>query len=200
MPVRQIKNKSTSASPSNAAGPGQHDNRAELPQPLAQANFVVDVVANLLSGRADAAAILAAVASRIAPPSEPSYARSPQQPDKQPDMQPSSANASPPTVKVLGERTHAQRDAELRKDAFDLASISSSVTSGPSSYTPTVKQSDTCSPVLLTAAIVPDALKTSPSYAVVQQVLRAPVDFTTKDWRVRNFYDQADRRTTCEAP
>ena len=142
VPVRQIKNKSTSASPSNAAGPGQRDNRAELPQPLAQANFVVDVVAknDLLSGRADAAAILAAVASRIAPPSEPSYARSPQQPDKQPDKQPSSANASPPTVKVLGERTHAQRDAELRKDAFDLSSISSSIASG-SSFTPTVKQS-----------------------------------------------------------
>jgi len=27
------------------------------------------------------------------------------------------------------------------------------------------------------------------SYAMVGQVLRAPLDFTTKDWLVRNFYD-----------
>jgi hypothetical protein len=186
--IRQIKNNSTSASPSNAAGPGQHDNRADSPPPLTQANFVVDVVANLLAGRADAAAILAAVTSRIAPLSEPSQARSPQQPDEQPDMQPASANASPPTVKVLGERTHAQRDAELRKDAFDLSSISSSIASG-SSFTPTVKQSMACSPALFTASTVLDAFKTSPSNAVIGQVLRAPFDFTTKDWRVRNFYD-----------
>ena len=93
-------------------------------------------------------------------------------------------------MKVLGERTRAQRDAELRRDAFDLSSISSSVTSG-SSLTPTVKQCDTGSPVLFTTSTVPDALKTSPSYAVIGQVLRAPIDFTTKDWQIRNFYDQS---------
>ena len=108
-----------------------------------QASFVVDVVVNLLAGRADAAAILATVASRIAPPAEPLQASPLQQPDVQPDMQPASGNASPPTVRVLGERTRAQRDAELRMDAFDLSSISSSVASG-SSLTPTVKQAEPC--------------------------------------------------------
>jgi len=37
----------------------------------------------------------------------------------------------------------------------------------------------------------PDTLKASPSYAVIGQVLRAPIDFTTKNWRVRNFYIQS---------
>jgi len=150
----------------------------------------VDVVANLLAGRADAAAILAAVATRVAPPSELTQCSPSQKPDLQPAEQPASVNASPPTVQVLGEKTHAQRDAELREDALDLSSLSSGITSG-SSITPTVKQGETCSPVLFTTTTVPDAMKKSPSYAVIGQVLRAPIDYTTKDWRVRNFYDQS---------
>ena len=149
----------------------------------------MDVVVNLLAGRADAAAILAAVASRIAPPVEPAQNVLHEQPGLQPSGLHTEALASPPTVQVLGEKSRAQRDAELRMDALNISS-SASVVSG-SSVTPTVRQDEACSPVtIISFESIPVSLQQSPSYAVVKQVLRAPVDFTTRDWRVRNFYDQ----------
>ena len=186
--LRQIQNNASPASPPSAADPGQHDNRAEAPLPP-QASFVVDVVANLLAGRADAAVILAAVATRVAPPIAPAQLSPHEQPGLQPGGQANDQTlATPPTVQILGERSRTQRDAELRMDALTISS-SVSAASG-SSVTPTVRQGEACSPVVFTTTTVPDTLKTSPSYAVIGQVLRAPIDFTTKDWRVRNFYDQ----------
>ena len=175
---------------------------------------------------------------------------SPVKPAELPGMQSAAVKfTSPPTVKILGERSREERDAELRCKALSLSptlprdgqvgasteewvpvrgglapqltarrtddhhvthsrdnhltisglsqkkddSSLSSIDSGSSLslLTPTVRQGDASSPGLFTTTTVPDALKTSPSHAVIGQVLRAPLDFTTKDWRVRNFYDQS---------
>ena len=151
---------------------------------MPQATIVVDVVTNLLSGRTDAAVILAAVVARLEPPAGQTNHHL-QQPDSLPAFP---ALASPPTAAVLGASS-GQHEVDLNLQALSSASFSSGITSG-SSFTPPGKQHGACSPVsLITAEAMPEAFKLSPSNALVGQVLRAPVDPTSRDWRVRNFYE-----------
>ena len=152
---------------------------------MPQATIVVDVVTSLLAGRTDAAAILATVVARLEPP-----ARQTNLQWQKPDLMPAfPAFASPPTAAVLGASSD-QQDGQLSIQALSSASFSSGITSS-SSFNPTGRQHEACSPVLLiTADAMPDAFKISPSYALVGQVLRASIDPTSRDWRVRNFYEQ----------
>ena len=188
--ARQIQNSSSPASPQQpvaaATNTGQLDSGISPGSPplLPQSTIVVDVVSSLLAGRTDAAAILAAVVARLEPSSGQTNLQL-QQPDSLPAFP---AFASPPTAAVLGANSD-QQDVQPSFQALSVSSLSSGVTSG-SSYVPTVK-SEACSPApFITADAMPDALKTSPSYALIGQVLRAPVDPTSRDWRVRNFYEQ----------
>jgi hypothetical protein len=88
---------------------------------------------------------------------------------------------SPPTVKVLGERSREERDAKLRVDALSLS---------PSSCSHSARPVHTTSPpTLITADSIPTEFQQSPSYAIVGRVLRAHLDLTHRDWRSRAFYE-----------
>ena len=113
-----------------------------------------------------------------------------------PGVQPgSSATASPPTVAVLGERSREERDAELRLGALSLspatstptpvASVALTVSPGP------VTSPGPCPASLITADAIPPEFQQSPSYSIVGQVLRSHLDFTSRDWRARAFYEPA---------
>jgi hypothetical protein len=89
-----------------------------------------------------------------------------------------------PTVKVIGERSREERDAELRLGAFSISAAPS-----PASSAPTVRLTHTISPpTIITADSIPPEFRQSPSYALVGQVLRSHLDLTHRDWRSRAFY------------
>ena len=81
--------------------------------------MLVNIIAELLIGRSDAASILAAAAVRLAPiPATPGsiaglHAKAP--------ASPPAAPASPPTVRVVSELTRAEKDAALLAQATDLS-------------------------------------------------------------------------------
>ena len=107
-------------------------------------------------------------------------------PGMKPGMPPS---PSPPTVKILGERSREERDAELRMGALSLSQLSSPAPSVAASEH-TVRPAHTTSPpTFITADSIPPEFQQSPSYAIIGRVLRAPLDLTHRDWRARAFYE-----------
>ena len=93
-------------------------------------------------------------------------------------------------MKVLGERSREERDAELRLGALSISTASSPaapVVSAAPSVRPVQASSNPVT--LITADDIPAELQQSPSYSLISHVLRAPVDLTHRDWRSRAFYE-----------